>query len=329
MQPRNKSFKSVFSEICQGFSVLNHPIGTFYIKHLNYSDQAELEDLRDLFFNQAKKRGLPTIEDSLNNLEEEGLWTKHKEESLKQEESFVAKLISNKKNIYLKSQLDKINSQIEEASKKINYLKNERNSLLGNTCENHADQKVTEEFLKLSLFKDESLKELFFCDETFDDLDASEISDLVIKYNNLTSSFSDSFLQKLVLEDFFSYYMPFSEDPIHFFGIPVVKMTYNQLRLLIYARYFKNLLQSSEKIPEEYRKDPEKLIDYVNANEKAKNRTDSDDGTASSIVGATKEDYEYLNMNKKDSKTVDLSEEAKKKGGTLNMQDLMKMMGHN
>jgi len=51
------------------------------------------------------------------------------------------------------------------------------------------------------------------------------------------------------------------------------------------------------------------------------------DNQATSIVGATKEDYKYINMDKGNSKNVSLAEEAKKKGGSLDMKDLMKLMG--
>jgi hypothetical protein len=55
---------------------------------------------------------------------------------------------------------------------------------------------------------------------------------------------------------------------------------------------------------------------------------ETEEGQASSIVGATKEDYEYLNMTQNNNaKAVSIGEEAKKKGGNLSMKDLMKMMG--
>lgn len=322
------NLRCIFRDICNGYSFSQTDFGNFYVKHLNYENQTELDVLRESFFQEAKKRGLPTTEESLKNLKEEGLWTDEKENSLKKEESFIAKLSVNKKNIYIKSQLDKINVQISESQKKINSLRNERHIFLGNTCENHADQRVTEEFLKLGTFKDKDCKQLFFSEEDFDELDSQQISQLVSLHNNISAGFSDLNIQKLVLDDFFTYYMPFCEDPTTFFGAPAIRLTHNQLKLIIFGRYFKSLLQSADKIPEEYRKDPEKLIDYVNANEKAKEKINSQEGQATSIVGASQEDYEYLNMKGKNTKTVSLSEEAKKKGGALNMKDLMKMMGH-
>jgi hypothetical protein len=240
---------------------------------------------------------------------------------------FLQKVAEQKKNTYLKSQIDALNKQINESLIKVNELKNKRNSYLGNTCEHYAEQRVTEEFLKFTIYKDKNLDTLFYLEEEFDCINSDDLVELIKIYNSILNNFSDSKIQKLVLEDFFNYYMPYCEDPIHFYGKPIVNLTYNQLRLILYARYFKNIISNNDKIPDQYKKDPDKLIDYVNANEKAKEKMQQKDNQATSIVGATKEDYKYINMDKGNSKNVSLAEEAKKKGGSLDMKDLMKLMG--
>ena len=45
------------------------------------------------------------------------------------------------------------------------------------------------------------------------------------------------------------------------------------------------------------------------------------------LFGATKQDLESLGIETKGAGTVSLEEAAKKKGGTLDMQDLMKLSG--
>lgn len=321
-------YKKLFKQICDGYSKIETEFGTAFIRHLNLTEQTILEENKTFYLEKAKTNGLPTVEEALFNLCEEGYWSKEEENKIIQEEIFVKKLLEQKKNTYLKSQIDNFNNQVDDSLKRINELKNKRNSFLGNTCENYADQRVTEEFIKHTLYKDEKMQNLFFTDDQFDEINVSQLSNLVGFYNSINKSFTDLNIQKLVLQDFFGYYMSFSEDPIHFYGLPVVKLTFNQLRTLIYARYFKNVLSNNDKIPEEYKKDPEKIIDYVSANQKAKQAMESSkDGQAQSIVGATKEDYEYLNMNKGNTKALSLSEEAKKKGGSLDMKDLMNLMG--
>jgi len=319
--------KKSFRDICQGYTIINCQFGKLYFKHVNVSDQVELDESKVQYLKEAQDRGIPTVEESLLNLKEEGYWTDKEENAIKQEEFFLIKITEQKKNTYLKSQIDVLNAQINDSLLKINELKNKRSSFLGNTCENYAEQRVTEEFLKFTIYKDKELKSLFFSEEEFDELPSDGLTELIKIYNSILNRFSDSKIQKMVLEDFFSYYMPFCEDPIHFYGKPIIQLTYNQLRLILYARYFKNIISNNDKIPEQYKKDPEKLIDYVNANEKAKEKMQEKDNQATSIVGATKEDYKYINMDKGSTKTVSLAEEAKKKGGSLDMKDLMKLMG--
>jgi len=321
------NYKRLFCDICQGFSLINCKLGNLYFKHVSINDQVHIDELRESFIEEAQSRGLPTVKDALLSLKDEGYWTDKEELSISQEEMFLQKLIDQKKNTYLKSQIDVFNKQINDSLTKINELKNKRNSFLGNTCENYADQRITEEFLKFSLYKDKTLNNLCYKDEDFDDLSSEDLSELVSCYNKLLVNFSDRKIQNLVLEDFFSYYISYSEDPIHFYGKPVVNLTHNQLRMILFARYFKNILSNNDKIPEDIKKDPDKLIDYVNANEKAKEKMQEKDNQATSIVGATKEDYKYINMDKGGTKTVSLAEEAKKKGGSLDMKDLMKLMG--
>ncbi len=320
-------YKKNFRDICQGYTVISCNLGKFYFKHINVSDQVLLDESKDQYIEEAKSRGIPTVEEALINLKEEGYWTEKDETAIKQEEVFLLKITEQKKNTYLKSQIDTLNKQINDSLTKLNELKNKRSSYLGNTCENYAEQRVTEEFLKFTLFKDADLKNLYFTDDEFDELSSDDLSLLIGFYNKTLTEFADSRIQRLVLEDFFTYYMPYCEDPIHFYGKPIINLTYNQLRLILYARYFKNILSTNDKIPENYRKDPDKLIDYVNANEKAKEKMQQKDNQATSIVGATKEDYKYINMDKGSAKSVSLSEEAKKKGGSLDMKDLMKLMG--
>ena len=48
--------------------------------------------------------------------------------------------------------------------------------------------------------------------------------------------------------------------------------------------------------------------------------------SGSTIVGATQKDYQELGLGTP-AGSVDLHEEARKKGGTLSMQDLMKLSG--
>ena len=202
-------YKKNFRDICQGYTVISCNLGKFYFKHINVSDQVLLDESKDQYIEEAKNRGIPTVEEALINLKEEGYWTEKDETSIKQEEVFLLKITEQKKNTYLKSQIDTLNKQINDSLTKLNELKNKRSSYLGNTCENYAEQRVTEEFLKFTLFKDADLKNLYFTDDEFDELSSDDLSLLIGFYNKTLNEFADSRIQRLVLEDFFTYYMPY------------------------------------------------------------------------------------------------------------------------
>lgn len=323
-------YTGIFRDVCVGSSFVKSSLGDCYLKHFNVFDQSSIDKKHAEYLKEAQERGLPTIKEALSSLYEEGFWSEKDEALISQEELFLQKISNQKKTTYLKSQIDSFNVQIEQCLKRLNALRNKRNSLLGNTCENFADQRITEEFIKICLFKDEECRNRMFSDEEFDDIEVEKLYELVKFFNNLTKDFCDLNLQKLVLQDFFSYYMPHCEDPYRFFGKPATLLSVNQLKLLLFAQYFKNVLSYSEDIPDEYRRDPEKIIDFVNANKKAKDfiSKSEKEGSAQSIVGATSEDYKYLNMNKGNVKSLSLAEEARKKGGSLDMKDLMQLMGN-
>ena len=322
-------FKRSFRDICNGYSLAKFEEKSFFIKHVRLEDQILLDEMYEFYFDEARKEKLPTNEESLTRLAQEGLWSHKDEREIKSQESFLKKIQSQKNVSYLKSQIEIFNGQIEETKIKLRELFSKKYQYLRDTCETYADQRLTEEFLLRTFYKDKDLKEKAFSQEEFDSLSISDIEKLTALYNSTLQAYNENYLQRLILQDFFNFYLPFCEDPRQFFGKPVIDLTHNQLRLIIYSRFFKNVLSNHDNIPESIKKDPDKIIDYVNANDNSKKRAQNQekDNQASSIVGATKEDYEYINMGSKNQKTLSLGEEAKKKGGSLDMKDMIRLMG--
>ena len=70
------------------------------------------------------------------------------------------------------------------------------------------------------------------------------------------------------------------------------------------------------------------LVTERAAREKAKERiTKAGDGGAG-VIGATKQDLDNLGVDRPQASSRNLHEEAKKKGGSLSMKDLMDMGGY-
>lgn len=327
-QSQQSKFKKAFRDIKNGFSEIKVLENLFYLKHLSLEDQVDIDQIYDHYFEQAKNRGVPTNDETLKRLIEEKQWTKSQESLIKQEENLIENFHKQKKCLFLKSEIMRVNADIESAQKRLNDLKNTRASFFQRTAESYAEERVNDYYILKCLYKDRLLSIPAFREEEFDEIDAEVLGIIIRQYSEIYKNINDNTIQYLVLQDFFNLYMPFAENPTEFYGKSVCDLTYNQVKLLIYARFFKNVFQQNDKMPQEIKNDPDKIIDYVNANENAKKAIENKnnkENQATSIVGATSEDLEYVGLKAKGQKTLSLADEAKKKGGSLNMDDMMKL----
>lgn len=199
--------------------------------------------------------------------------------------------------------------------------------MLGNTCEEYGRNKAHDFYILKSFYSDKDLINPLYSEEEYNDLTQPQIGNLIGVYNDIFSAFSEESIQYMILEEFYSPYLGFAEDSMQFYGKPFCELTYNQVRMIVYTRIFKNIFDHNENIPEQIKKDPAALLDYgsISDSEKEKVKSKFDDSAGSTIVGASQEDYEYLGV--KQTGGVSLHEEAKKKGGSLSMQDMMKLSG--
>ena len=322
-----KGYRKLLKEISDGFSVYFIGEQRCFIKHQSNSDLVDFDDVYDAYFSMARKKGLPTEKEVFDNLKKEEIWSDEDDATIESQSFYVESLIKNKKNIVLKSALEQVNKQIKEAEKKLEELKNKKSSLSANSCESYALNRANDFYIVNSFYKDKSFKDPLYSTEEYEYAEVSEVTSLVSHYNNFHERFSEKSIQNLVLQDFYKIYYAFCETSRDFFGMPIMSLTNFQLNLIIYTRIFKNIFEMNEDIPEKIKKDPEALLDFANsseAREEMKSKFSGDKG-ASTIVGATKEDMEELGL--KTNTGVSLAEEAKKKGGSLSMKDLMDLSG--
>lgn len=327
---QQNKLKKAFKDIKNGFSEIKIFENFFYLKHISFEDQVNIDSIYDKYLQQAVERGVPLHSDVSKNLIEEKQWSEKQESEIKQQELFVENLYKQKKCLFLKSEIESVNKDISEGQKKLNDLKNTRASLFARTAENYAEERMNDYYILKCLFNNSNLKDLAFSEKELDDLDSESLFEIIKQYTEVYKVINDESIQKIVLQDFFQLYMPFAENPIDFYGKPVCDLSYNQIKLLVYARFYKNVFQQNENMPADIKQDPDKIMDYVNANENAKKVMQNNankENSAESIVGATKEDLEYLNITKPGQKTLSLADEAKKKGGSLSMEDMMKLFG--
>lgn len=320
--------RKIFRDVVRGFSTTTLEEDFVYIKHLTPHDQVELEEIEEKYFNIALRKGVPTEEDMLAYLKDEGQWTDKDEKFIQDKELFLENLRKAKTKLVLKREIDKQAELIDKEQKLLDDKKIQKIGLIGNTCEKYAKDRLNDFYMIKSFFADDKLQEPLFNEDKFDELDNHDIKKVVYKYNEIFEGFSEENIQYTILEDFYNPYLSFAEDSMQFYGKAFCDLTYNQIRLIVYTRVFKNIFDMNENIPESIRKDPAKLLEFGSSSKEEKDKakdklTQGDGGT---LVGAKQEDYDYLGV-EKPTNAISLHEEAKKKGGTLNMEDLMKLHG--
>ncbi len=327
-----EGYRKVFRDIVEAKTRAVIEDKTYYIKHLSALDQVDIDDIKKKYYDNAISRGIPAQKDILKRLSDEGDWTPENEKEIKRQEAFIEQLQKNKTQLVLKSQIDQQNQTIQETRKKINELIGKKRALMGVNAEDYSDKRANDFYVIKSFYEDSGMeKPVFPNQQDFDDLYAEEMSLFVNAYNTTFLAFDELKIQEMILQDFYYIYFPFSDDTVGFFGKPVCQLTYNQLKLIVYTKIFKNIFENNKHIPQKIRKDPQALLDFGSISDEAKSKMqekfdESQDG--STLFNATDEDFEYAGLEKPSDKPgISLQKAAEKKGGSLSMEDLMELSG--
>ncbi len=326
----NHLLRKIYGEIIRGYSCVHLNKKLIYIKHFSSLDHVEIDHLYSEFYENALKRGYYSEKSQLEQLEKDTLWFPKDEKKINDLRESIRFLFSSKKNAFLRRDIDSINSQIKEAEDKLGELHNRREYLIGQTAEKFTKKKVDAEFIFTSLFLDPKLKNYLYSKEEFDELDKNDVSALFGLYNTFANDFSDINLKKIVLQDFFqsAYYL--SNNLFEFFGKPICTLTNYQLSLSAYGNYYKTILSSENRPPEEFLADPIKLEEWYNGRnsaEKVLEKTNKIEGGNVSLVGATEEDLKFLGYEQ--TGAVSLMKATEDAGGMMDMEALMKLHGIN
>lgn len=329
--------KLVFSDVISGYTEINSKIisGQGYIKHLNIFDNVQTDKLYEDCLNKAINKGLSTEEDQKKYLEKEGIWTQEQENEISGLEIYVNNLKDTKSKLFLKSQIDPMVKDIEEAEQKIYDLGLERAEAIGYTAETYAHKRANEMYIQQAVFKDFQFKTPAISAEEFDHINDAELKELTIDYNKSTEFVTLENIKKISLMPFFCNYFYLCDDnPLTFFGKPVIELSFFQAELFAFGRYFKSLVQDSKASPpDDIKQDPDKLMDFYEMRKNADEVMDKmeqksgEKAGASSLVGATKEDLEAIGIQDGVGKTITLNEVAAKKGGNLSMNDFVDLHG--
>lgn len=315
----------IISEILEGKSVSKTSFGVLYFKHLSQGEQREIISNRSIFNQEASEKGLLTEDDALTQVIEQEMWSEEEEIELKNSEEKIQSLKTVITQVNLPSKRKQIQEEIQGFEEKFRKLNLEKQNILGLTSEKYVENKLQRLIMERVLFYDKEfnksvLKNLYIT-EQFKEIEIYKIQ------KKFFERFSDEKISKAVLSDYFSMYLPFCEDVIGVFGQPLKDLTTYQLKLLSLGRHFLNIFKNcSKKIPDNIAKDPELLINFYQNQQEGNERQSAKSGEGgSTYFGAVKEDIEAIKAENED--VIDLADETKKRGGSLNMQQMMELHG--
>ena len=324
----------MFIDILKGYSLSYYKSNKLYFKHNTSFDSGEIDHLKQEFIEKAKRNGLPTEDQKEEYLILEGIWSKESNEKIKKLKSDISTLRQTKSKLFKSDDINEFNRQIDQKKLELINLTVERKDLLGFTVEDYANKKINEYYMFNSLFKDRNLKDRYFSEQEFDELENKDISEILNIYNDINKNFVETNLKKIALSSYYlSLFNLCDENAYNLYGKPIIYLTFYQMEVFGYARYFKNALSEAKHKPsDEYYEDPDKLIEWLESSKNVEevlsknenNQKKTEGAIATSIVGAKKEDLAKIG---KDENGISLHKEAQKKGGTLSMEDLMKMHG--
>lgn len=298
----SRALRRAFIDAVNGWSKIKIKDQSVYLRHLNHRDHLDLEDIQEEFFQEALSLGLPDLKTREQALRDMKLWDDKKDRIILDQKAYVEGMIKGRKNIHLPSILNKLNEQIKDEEIKLRDLEWEKSELIGLTAEGYAQRRSNDFYLVHSLYSDQEMKTPLFKFEEFDELPDADVNEIIRAYNNGSDICSDKILKTLCIQDFYqSYYYLCEDDFMAFFGRPIVDLTFVQVKLANYSRYFKSILEGTDvsTLPEKARNDPDELIAYLDVRKKGQEMLEKAGSASASLVGATAEDIKAISGGEK------------------------------
>ncbi len=314
-----------FCQIVEGCSekvFLGNPI---FIKHITLKEREFFNKKYKNYLTHAISKGLPKEQDALKKAIEDELWSEKDDEEIKVSERYIETLNITRKKVFKQLQINEIEKNLKEEKEKVAKKIAEKKQILGKTAEDYASSRASDYLIYSCFYKDKDLTKKLFSEEEFEEISTKELEECILVYNSYFNDISDLIIQHIAISDFFHPSYLVLDYPTELFGKPMVQLSENQVRMLIYAKIFKNIFETVEHIPDDIKKDPEALLQYKDKSQaqkefesKTRSKKKGNVDGAEMVFGATKEEIGKDTKNLKD---------VMKDKTTLSMEDLMKLHG--
>jgi hypothetical protein len=314
--------RKLYKDIINGYTYI--PYHKIYVKHFKEIDIGEINESKQTITEETKAKGLLTEEEKIKILIDSDHWSIEKEQEIQSLSEQIANHQQAKTKLFIKSQLNAVQHQIEQKEKALNVILNEKNSIVGLTVEKYTEKASSEEIIRFALFSNSECNDPLYSAEDYEELDSKELDKLITLYSSTMIDLSEKRLKMISASTFFmNALMLCKNNPFIFFGFPVTQLTNFQMEIFSQGLSYKGVLEKGNTPSFEVNENLEKLVEWYESSgnmEKIKEKATERDG--STYMGATKEE---LRMLSKGDNIVDLEKEAEKKGGNLDMNDFIRI----
>jgi hypothetical protein len=320
--------RKLYRDILNGFSVFYLKEKSFSFRHLSEVEVCSSNEVYIKEFDKAKMQGLLSAEDKIKLLCRDKVWSEEKEAEIQKLSDQIITLQNTIKKLVIKSQVNKVKNDLKEKENLLKNIIKERDELLGLTADNFAYKKSNEYIIYSSLYESDGKTPMFKQEDEFAELNEVDLIEYIQIYKEFINNFKIDNIKKIAVSPFFmNTFFLCEDDPFLFFGKPVVNLTQYQCDLFSLARNYKYYLSKSGENPPANVKSLGELVSWYENRQIISNLKEKDSNKmGQSYVGASKEELKLMTSNSKDE-VVDLAEEAKKAGGNLSFDQILKIHG--
>ena len=323
--------KKLYKDIINSCSIFYDKKQRVYFKHLTEIELGEVQEFYLKTFGESKNKGLLDEKEKIKILSEQSTWSKEKEKEIESLKDKISLDKTTLEKLIIRSQIKEVRLKIKENEDKLSEILKERSELLGLTAENFSLKKSNEFLLYASLYKDNELKHRLFEEdfESFFDIEDKELLIYINMYKEFNDLFKQENLKKIAVCSFFmNSFFICDDDPLIFFGKPVVNLTQNQIELFSIAKNYKYFIMKNGKNPPNDLKSLSELVEWYENRSITNTLKTKENKDGNTYVGASKEEIRNMveQSNPKDE-IVDLKKEATKLGGNLSFDQILKIHG--
>lgn len=244
-----------------------------YFKHLRHFELLGIRKNYTDNLNLAIRHGILPEKEQIEIAYNNGWWSKEKDADLESTNLSIDRLKKTRSKLMYESDKVRIDDQIKIQEARYKKLNDEKSAYITITAENWSSRKTTDYFLQNFLYRDSALELKFF--DTSNDFELAEdslIDELTIYYYKFLTDFSDKKIKRLAISSFFQNIIYISQCTAQdVFGVSPIKLTKNQSDLLIFGKYYQNIIKNSNgNIPDSVYEDPDKIMEWFEASKKQK-----------------------------------------------------------